>query len=364
MESAVMTASRRAHGRGWESLRLFFGALLLALCVAAPNLAGAGETGSVDEYAGVHVMNSVLLDPFDPVPQIEFEHRCGWGCHRHCDDYRCGEGWRCRHDCRWNGWHCDEDCYGHRPCDHDCGIGWWRCEGDCRTGEWRCDHDCHLLGWYCEHDCLVHPPCERDCHDRFGPPCDHERDCRPEEHCTDACYGRLVHDYEEIIQRSDDQAHRYDEQSRWYFEHVMDDHHHDGFDHDHHDGYDHGHDHDGYGPSAPPGPGPYGPPSHGPGPYGPPGSGPGPSAYGPSGPGPGSYGPSGPPPGGPGPGPGPGGPGPGAYGPSGPPPAGPGPGSFGPPGGPSPGSGPSSSGPSGPPPGPGSGPPPGPPPGH
>lgn len=77
--------------------------------------------------------------------------------------------------------------------------------------------------------------------------------------CADICYGQLIHEYEERLVRSDRQARRYDTQSRWYFRHVMDEHH----DGDRHEGWPHGP----YDPPVPPGPGP------GPGDYGPPGPG-------------------------------------------------------------------------------------------
>ncbi|HKD23817.1 MAG TPA: hypothetical protein VKB71_17495, partial [Rhizomicrobium sp.] len=206
-----------------------FGAFLLALCLLVPFRAHAGETGSTDEYAGVALTNSVLLDPFDPVPEIQFRH--GYEGDRHCE-HDC-EFLHCRTDCRWHGWYCPHDCYDmHRPRLGAVNLGWWRCADDCRHGEWWCDHDCQLEGWHCEHDCFVHEPCLRDC--RRG-----ER--RPEEgdQCREICYGRLVHEYQERMAHHDEEAHRYDEQSHWYFEHVIEDHR--GFfgrlfDFGHHDG--------------------------------------------------------------------------------------------------------------------------------
>ena len=308
-----------------------FGALTIALCLMLHTRAVAGETGSTDEYGGVALNNSVLLDPFDPVPTIGFREG---GCERDGCERR-GEWQRCHEDCRWHGWYCQHDCYDmHRPREGAYNVGWWRCADECRNGDWWCDHDCHLEGWHCEHDCFIHQPCDRDCRERRrGPP--------PQmmgEACVGVCYGRLLHEYEEHLAHHDEEMHKYDEQSRWYFEHVINDHrgffdrlfdihrhdgpppmppgppgpppgygdHHDG---DHHDG-DHHDDHyggpppgSGYGPPPGPPPGPPSGPSYGPGPgaYGPPGpppSGPPPSSYGPPGPPP-----SGPPPSGPGPGP-------------------------------------------------------------
>jgi hypothetical protein len=361
--------SVEAARRSWLWL---LGAVALVICFSMPLRAMAGETGSTDEYAGVAQINSVLLDPFDPVPSIHFRDGCGEECRRHCGR-DCGEYYeRCREDCHWHGWYCPHECYDmHRPREGAYNVGWWRCANDCRDGDWWCDHDCRLEGWHCEHDCFVHQPCERDCRERRREP-PHEV---LGEGCVGVCYGRLMHEYEEHLAHHDEEMHKYDEQSRWYFEHVINDHrgffgrlfdfhshdgpppfppgppgpppgpggygpggdHHDGDHHDdhygpppgpggdHHDG-DHHDDH--YGP--PPGQGAYGPPPQGPGSYGPP-SGPPPGAS--YGPGPGSYGPSGPPPGPP----------PGSYGASAPPSSGPPP--SGPPPGTPPGPGPSSFGP-------------------
>jgi hypothetical protein len=342
------------------------GALLLALSLVAPLRAHAGETGSTDEYAGVPVINSVLLDPFDPVPTIQFRHGYDWD--GHCYDSDCGPYRRCHDDCRWHGWYCPHDCYDiHHLRPGALNLGWWRCADECRHGDWWCDHDCQLEGWHCEHDCFVHEPGRRDFRDRDmrdGGPLQQLGDA-----CPDVCYGRLVHEYEEQLAHHAEQARRYEEQSHWYFEHVMDDHR--GFfgrlfDFGHHDGPPPmpppplgpppgpppgaG----GYGP--PPGPGGYGPPTGGPdhGGYGPgPGYGQGPGYDGPppGANGPNGYGPPGPPPGPPS--------GPNGYGPPGPPPGPPPPGSYGSAAGPAP-SGPPGppppSGPPGPPPPPGPGP--------
>ena len=78
-----------------KSWVLLFGALTLALCLTMPR-AIAGETGSTDEYSGVARTNSVLLDPFDPVPTIRFDRRCGWDCDRGCRHEGC-EGWHDRY---------------------------------------------------------------------------------------------------------------------------------------------------------------------------------------------------------------------------------------------------------------------------
>jgi hypothetical protein len=102
--------------------------LLLALALAP---AGA--------KAGVATAGAVLLDPFDPVPAIQFHHYGGYGCNEGCGgcDYGCY-----RHN------RCGDGCYRHT----ECGDGCYRrdCDGcyrhtDCRDGCRRadCDHDCH-----------------------------------------------------------------------------------------------------------------------------------------------------------------------------------------------------------------------------
>lgn len=60
--------------------------------------------------------NAQLLDPFDPVPQIQFHHGdCDWGC-RGCVDscgyHRCWDGCGYRHCCwhRHIAWRCEFGC--------------------------------------------------------------------------------------------------------------------------------------------------------------------------------------------------------------------------------------------------------------
>ena len=285
--------------RKFRSWHVLLGALAAAFILTTPVRALAGETGSVDEYAGTASLDAVVLDPFDPVPNIEFRHGWDGDRYRHCDRDGCGPyiGERCHEDCHWHGWVCPHDCYGVHPRGTgDYNLGWWRCANDCRDGDWWCDHDCHLEGWHCEHNCFIHEPCDHDCGIRPPfPRCD-RRDCRMDgDRCADVCYGIMVRAYQEYNER----LKRYDEQEHWYFEHVMD-----RRDFDHHGLFDR---HDGPPPPPPPvgmtGPGPNGPPM-GLGPNGPPGPPPGP------GPGGATYGPGpspdGPPPyGQPPPGPGP-----------------------------------------------------------
>lgn len=277
-------------GSETNSWRRFVFAVAVAcvLGLTADGRAIAGETGSTDEYAGVPATDSVLLDPFDPVPTIQFHHGCEGNCGRHCD-HDCGEPRRCHEDCHWHGWYCPRDCYAMQQAGYrGYNLGWWRCANDCHDGDWWCDHDCQLEGWHCDQNCFVHEPCEHDCRNRPPyPRCG--GDCSGEgERCLDVCYGWLIREYEEQLDQHNEQAQRYEDQSRWYFEHVIDRHHH--FDHpDDGDRYvpppDSGAYEPGepdesggpgmYGPPPAPGPqdpdsGPYGPPPPDPGDYGPP----------------------------------------------------------------------------------------------
>jgi hypothetical protein len=115
-----------------------FARSLLILAAALLLLAGfaVGSLAHADDFAA---NNAVLLDPFDPVPQIHFRdcddgcgyHRCYDGCgyRRHCwhgcrdhDEWR--DGWRCDRDCRYfdrDHWRCERDC-GRDP--EDLGRGW------------------------------------------------------------------------------------------------------------------------------------------------------------------------------------------------------------------------------------------------
>ncbi len=252
----------------------------LMFVLGLPMAAQAG-TAAID--------NSVQLDPFNPVPDIQFTHDgwCGDGCGEHHCYRDCERG--CYRGCRIN--------YAWRDCDHDCRYRGWYCEHDCRnnwygTG-WRdCDHGCREGAWRCEHGCA------------------------PSYHEMLRAYDARVDRHDDQADRYDEQAARYDRQANWYKRHVIDkDRWYDGhvwhisplqpladifsFDipkvdylpYDHYDGppkgFDDGdhHRHDG------PPPGSYGPP---PGSYGPP-----PGSYGPP---PGQYGPppgpyQGPPPG-------------------------------------------------------------------
>jgi hypothetical protein len=263
----VNTSTIRDTARGNinSAVRWLTGLAALLLVFAFPIEAHAG-TAAID--------NSVQLDPFNPVPEIQFtrdgycDRDCG-GCRERCGERRCCEhrehrcvndcdrGWRdCDHDCRYNAWRCDRGCRdgwrdSYRDCDHDCRYGAWNCDRGCRNGwrdgstGWRdCEHDCRYGTWSCDHDCrnnwygTGYRNCDRDCREGAW-------------HCAHGCaetYRELVRDYDERGDRYDDQADKYDAQSEWYKHHVMErDHHPDGHDgHDGHDAHD-GHDgHDGY----------------------------------------------------------------------------------------------------------------------
>ncbi len=136
------------------------GVLLAVFLVPGPALAGVATAGAV------------LLDPFDPVPEIQFEHFGGYGCAYGCGGYQ----------------RCDEGC-GYRRC-HDRCVRHTRCDEDCR-GRDRCDGDCHRAD-RCDSDCDHHDHCDRDCDrsrddapytDRSGPvapPC--QGRCSDSEH--------------------------------------------------------------------------------------------------------------------------------------------------------------------------------------
>jgi hypothetical protein len=86
---------------------------------------------SGEARAGVATSGAVLLDPFDPVPEIQFRHYGGYGYGYGCD-YGCG------------GEECYDGCYRRRHwnarCYDDCGRT-SRC-GDRCDRHWRCDNDC------------------------------------------------------------------------------------------------------------------------------------------------------------------------------------------------------------------------------
>lgn len=93
--------------------------------------------------AQVAAQDSVLLDPFDPVPEIQFRHFGGYDCwddcgYRDCDGCgRCNDGCgrsRCYDRCG----RCERGCYARPRCWRDC-AGRIHCERGCRN-EGRYDH--------------------------------------------------------------------------------------------------------------------------------------------------------------------------------------------------------------------------------
>ncbi|MBV9991425.1 MAG: hypothetical protein JOZ72_09040 [Alphaproteobacteria bacterium] len=85
--------------------------------------------------AQVAVDDSVLLDPFDPVPEIQFRHFGGDGCWDGC-------GYGYDHD------GCRDGCSRHHRCGRDCEAR-WHCDRDCREArerrEERYAHDHHTF---------------------------------------------------------------------------------------------------------------------------------------------------------------------------------------------------------------------------
>jgi hypothetical protein len=99
----------------------------LPVILAGTLLALACFAGNAKVYAGTAGDNAVLLDPFDPVPQIGFHHGEYGGCYDPCGIRQC------HRDC---GYHrgCYHDCYRHAGCEHDCRRP--------------CDRDCGPYGEY------------------------------------------------------------------------------------------------------------------------------------------------------------------------------------------------------------------------
>src|SRR5580698_6945446 len=88
--------SLRSFGALGRKFAMFAAVLFAALVLAS----------GIKAYAEP-IDNAVLLDPFDPVPQIQFHHGdCDWGC-RGCVD-TCGYR-HCWHECGYR--HCWHGCY-------------------------------------------------------------------------------------------------------------------------------------------------------------------------------------------------------------------------------------------------------------
>jgi hypothetical protein len=121
------------------------GATMIALARSAllAGLAMLFGAVALPASAGVATAGAVLLDPYDPVPEIQFHHFGGYGCNEGCEysgGYDgcadgCGRG--CHDGCRRHYYRryrhadCDDTCYRRRHDD---------CDRDCRRD--RCDHDC------------------------------------------------------------------------------------------------------------------------------------------------------------------------------------------------------------------------------
>ncbi len=148
--------------------------------------------GARPALAGVEVDNAIMLDPFDPVPEIQFNHFGGyaWGWGYGCNE---GCGYRhCYHECGYN--HCRRGCEARRPCEHDCGDGRDGCRDGCYDRGTRYDEQADRYDrqscWY-QHEYIG-----RDEH-----PCrEGERDGR-----LDGRDGRDGHDgYRRVEERRDD----------------------------------------------------------------------------------------------------------------------------------------------------------------
>ena len=97
--------------RKWLLLRLPVAfATLAALVLFGPLSATAG-------HADPGMDNAVLLDPFDPVPEVQFRH-FGADCFSECGY---GYGYGCYHSC---GYGCHYGCSHRHHCYQHCGEGW------------------------------------------------------------------------------------------------------------------------------------------------------------------------------------------------------------------------------------------------
>jgi hypothetical protein len=127
--------------------------------------------------------NAQVLDPFDPVPQIQFHHGCDWGCrgcvdscgYRHCGD-RCGY-----HHCCWHrriAWRCEFGCgpslgqifeervarYDYQADRNDRMVQQYEVMAH-EYADQACWYDWHVRGRVCD-------PHQFDHHDHDGPPHD------------------------------------------------------------------------------------------------------------------------------------------------------------------------------------------------
>ncbi len=134
--------------------------------------------------------DSVVLEPYDPTPQIQFRHWDGGYC-----DHDCWLDRHCGYDCRegygygyGGGWHRDHNCDDWRNRDH---VRWENgCSGDLLRGyldrarrsddqsdEWNhsMDHWHSAMDWY-DHDVIGRHDDDRDHYDHDHDDHDHEHD--------------------------------------------------------------------------------------------------------------------------------------------------------------------------------------------
>ncbi|HXM00241.1 MAG TPA: hypothetical protein VN932_09945 [Rhizomicrobium sp.] len=97
----------------WQDVRL--GLRRFTIIAAGVLIATLWFAGDAKVFAGTASDDSVLLDPFDPVPQIGFHHG---DCDDPCGYHRCHEGCY-RHRAR-----CERDCCG-RACDEEYWAYFW-----------------------------------------------------------------------------------------------------------------------------------------------------------------------------------------------------------------------------------------------
>lgn len=141
---------------------LFATVLVCAFCAAS----------SLRVYAEP-IDQAQVLDPFDPVPQIQFHHGCDWGC-RGCID-SCGY----RHHCCWHrhyAWRCEFGCgpslgqifeervarYDYQADRNDALVHQYEVIAK-EYADQACWYDWHVRGRVCD-------PHQFDHHDHDGPP--------------------------------------------------------------------------------------------------------------------------------------------------------------------------------------------------
>jgi hypothetical protein len=188
--------------------------------------------------AGIEVDNAIMLDPFDPVPEIQFRHYGGYAWGYGCSYNPCG------HRPHYN--RCYRDCYGYSRCRRDCGDRHDGCRDNCGRHDgcrgddcYGRDDDCRGDGCYrhgdydgCRGDgCRGgrHDDCRGDgCRDHGRDGC-HGDDCRQDDCRGDDCRRHDGCDGDGCgrLKRHDEQADRYDDQSDWYERRYMHRHHRD-----------------------------------------------------------------------------------------------------------------------------------------